>query len=187
MQGHAQHTISWLDRLRIERVVWTLDQRLYDLPRRSRIEKRREVRANLLSAAHDVGTGNALRQLGNGRRLAMEYRDAEFGDTPRPSWIATIYFAGTLPLVLNWVLFEAAYAFRDGILAADPHATGSYVWSGLRYVQSTVTFSFTDGQATWVGGAWTPLLWALFIGGTVLVGRLWRIPLAWWRRRTPAT
>jgi acyl-CoA thioester hydrolase len=24
------HSISWIDRLRVERLVWTLDQRLYD-------------------------------------------------------------------------------------------------------------------------------------------------------------
>ena len=48
------HRISWFERLRIEWVVWSLDQRLYDLPRRSRIEKRREVRANLITAAHIV-------------------------------------------------------------------------------------------------------------------------------------
>ena len=27
------HDVNLIDRLRIERVVWTLDQRLYDLPR----------------------------------------------------------------------------------------------------------------------------------------------------------
>ena len=50
------HDVNLIDRLRIERVVWTLDQRLYDLPRSSRIAKRREVRQNVLAAAHDVGT-----------------------------------------------------------------------------------------------------------------------------------
>jgi hypothetical protein len=27
------HKLTWSDRLRIERVVWMLDQRLYDIPR----------------------------------------------------------------------------------------------------------------------------------------------------------
>ena len=48
--------LTWSDRLRIERVVWMLDQRLYDIPRESRIAHRREVRLNLLSAAQDIGT-----------------------------------------------------------------------------------------------------------------------------------
>ena len=51
---------TWFDRLRIERVVWTLDQRLYDLPRAVRIAHRRELRENLLTAARDVGTGAVL-------------------------------------------------------------------------------------------------------------------------------
>lgn len=64
----APRPISVLDRLRIERVVWSLDQRLYDLPTRSRIAKRREVRSNLLTAARDIGTAHALRNLGSPRR-----------------------------------------------------------------------------------------------------------------------
>ena len=64
------HNVSWFDRMRIGRVVWMLDQRLYDLPRRSRIDKRREVRANLRAAASDIGTREALARLGNSRDLA---------------------------------------------------------------------------------------------------------------------
>jgi hypothetical protein len=79
------HNVSWFDRMRIERVVWMLDQRLYDLPRRSCIDKRREVRANLRAAASDIGTREALARLGNSRELATEYLTAEFGDGPRPS------------------------------------------------------------------------------------------------------
>lgn len=26
------HSVSWIDRIRIERLVWTLDQRIYELP-----------------------------------------------------------------------------------------------------------------------------------------------------------
>ena len=63
------HTVTWIDRLRIERVVWTLDQRLYDLPRRTRIETRREVRQNLLTGARDVGTTQALQNLGGSAEL----------------------------------------------------------------------------------------------------------------------
>ena len=51
--------------MRIERLVWLLDQQLYDLPRSSRIAKRREVRDNLLAAARDIGTADALRRLGS--------------------------------------------------------------------------------------------------------------------------
>jgi hypothetical protein len=178
------HTVSWLDRLRIERLVWALDQRLYDLPRRSRIAKRREVRENLLTAAHDVGTATALRRLGGSARLASEYLSAEFGDGPRHSWIAAGVFASAVALILNWVLGEAARAFAAGINVAQPGATGTFVWGGLPYIQSHVTYTFVNATYVSVGGAWTPLLWALWIGSTVLVGRLWRVLPMWRQRRT---
>jgi hypothetical protein len=168
--------VGWIDRLRIERVVWLLDQRLYDLPRRSRIEKRREVRENLRAAAHDVGTTDALRHLGNGRRLASDYLSAEFGDGPRHSWIATAVYATAVPLLINGWLGDASNAFAHGVTAANPHASGTFTWSGIAYVQDTLTFTFHDGQTTSVvGGAWTPLVWAGWLVGAVLVGRLWRL------------
>ncbi len=81
------HAVTWLDRARVERVVWVLDQRLYDLPRASRIAIRREVRQNLLSAARDVGARAAIKQLGATAELASEYLTGEYGDGPRHSWL----------------------------------------------------------------------------------------------------
>jgi hypothetical protein len=179
------HALTWMSRLRIERVVWTLDQRLYDLPRQSRIAMRREVRENLRTAAADVGTTQAIRNLGTGRRLAQEYRAAEFGDGPRPHWYAAAVFFFTAQLFLTSFLAQAATAFGDGVKAAHPHATGTYVWNGIGYVQSSVTYTFVDGQNTQTGGAWTPFAWALWIIAAVLVGRMWRF--RWTRRPRTAT
>jgi hypothetical protein len=176
------HALTWFDRLRIERAVWALDQRLYDLPRRSRIAKRREVRENLLTAAHDIGAKDALRNLGDSRQLAAEYLSAEFGDGARPSWVAAALFLLTGQLILTSILSEAALAFGDGVTAADPDATGTFTWSGIRYLQDTVTFTFVHGDGDHVGGAWTPLAWAIWIVATILVGRLWRVASVWRRR-----
>jgi hypothetical protein len=176
-------TVTWLDQLRIERVVWGLDQRLYDLPRKSRIAKRREVRENLRSAAVDIGTRDALRNLGNTSQLAADYRAAEFGDGLRPSWMAAAIFLFTGQLVLTSFLSEAAQAFGAGIKAANPHATGTFSWPGIRYLQDTVTYTFVDGTGSSVGGAWTPLAWLIWIVATVLVGRLWRVTSVWRRRQ----
>jgi hypothetical protein len=181
------HSLTWIDRLRIERLVWALDQQLYDLPRSSRIAKRREVRVNLLEAARDVGTTEALRRLGPSRRLAEEYLTAEFGVGPRRSWIAAAYFGILVPLVLNFFLDEAAAAYQQAITAVDPHATGTFTWGGIRYLQAAITYTFTDGHASRVGGAWTPITYAGWITGTVLVGRLWRLLPRTARRRRPAT
>lgn len=185
----AQH-ITWIDRLRVERVVWALDQQLYDLPRASRIAKRREVRENLFAAAHDIGTTEALRRLGGSRELANEYLTAEFASRPRHSWVAAAYFAGAVPLVLTALLTEAANAYRDGIVAANPNATGTYAWHGISYLQHSVTYTFTNGSGSSVGGAWVTktLPWILLIGGTILVGRLWRLlPSRCNRRPTAST
>lgn len=175
-------TVTFIDRLRIERVVWLLDQRLYELPRRSRIAKRREMRENLRAAASDVGTDAALARLGNSYALAAEYLSAELGDGPRPSWMAAALFFLTGQLLLTSVLFDAAKAFAKGVAAADPHATGTFTWHGIAYLQSKVTYTFTNGSYAFVGGAWTPLAYVLWVVSAVCVGRLWRaIPI--WRRR----
>ncbi|MBB5631650.1 hypothetical protein [Sphaerisporangium krabiense] len=166
--------MTLFDRLRIERLVWTLDQQLYDLPHHSRVAKRREVRANLLEASRDVGTSAALKRLGGSRRLAAEYLDAELGRR-RHSWIAAVYFLGGVPLLLNFFLSEAAGAYERAITAADPHATGTYTWRGVSYLQSAITYTFDQGHASHVGGAWSPLVYVLWIGGAVACGRLWRL------------
>ncbi|MEO5899920.1 MAG: hypothetical protein ABIR68_07265 [Ilumatobacteraceae bacterium] len=178
------NAVTWIDRLRIERAVWLLDQRLYDLPRRSRIAKRREVRVNLIAATRDVGASDAVHHLGDSRRLAHEYLAAELGDGPRHSWVATAVFAGMVPLLFNWLLGEAASAFADGVATARPNVTGTFDWHGIRYLQDTVTYTFVDGRSTSVGGAWTPLLWAFWLVGAVLAGRLWRLLPVVRRRRT---
>ena len=180
-------TLSLVDRLRIERVVWSLDQRLYDLPRKSRIAKRREVRENLQVAATDVGVADAIHNLGNTQLLAAEYRAAEFGDEPRPAWLAAAVFLLTAQLFLTALLAEAANAFGDGIKAANPAATGTFTWSGLGYVQQTVTYTFVNGKGSSVGGSWTPLAWVLWAVATICVGRLWRIVSLWRRRKAAAT
>ncbi len=176
--------VRWFDRLRIERFVWTLDSLLYDLPRRSRIDKRREIRQHLLTAASTVGTRQALRQIGSSAQLAREYLGAEFGDRPRPSWMAAGFFLATVTLVATSLWSEAAFAYGDGIKAADPQATGTYDWPGIAYLQNNVTYTLINGHGSYVGGSFTPLFWVLLIVGTVLVGRLWRIAARWRRTDT---
>lgn len=177
------HSMTLIDRLRIELVVWSLDQRLYDLPRQSRIAKRREVRENLHAAVQEIGTKAALRNLGNSRQLAAEFRAAEFGDKPQPAWLTAAVYLFTGQLILTALLSEAAIAFGNGIKAVNPHVTGTFTWSGVHYLQESVTYTITNGDMAFVGGAWTPLAWAIWIVSTIVVGRLWRaIPIR--RRKT---
>ena len=77
------------------------------------------------------------------------------------------------------VLDEAAAAFRHGILAADPHATGSYSWEGVGWLQTAATFTFTNGQASQAGGYPTIFAGVIWLLGIVLAGRLWRLLPRW--------
>lgn len=175
--------LSVLDRLRIERVVWTLDQRLIDLPRATRIAHRRDLRTNLVDAAGDVGTTAALRDLGDASALAEDYQDAALGSGPRASYSRAGIFFFTTVLVLTSLFFDAAEGFGAGVLAADPDASGTFRWSGIPFLQTDVIATASAGDVQIVGGAFTPLTYLLLLVGAVLVGRLWRaLP----RRRRPA-
>ena len=136
------HDVNLIDRLRIERVVWSLDQRLYDLPRKTRIDRRRELRTNLMDAAHDVGhAGRAPRRRRQRhprgrvpRRRARDPARATRGWPPACSCSRPC-------LLLTSVLFDAADAFGDGILAGNPDADGTFTWPGIGYLQTEVTYT----------------------------------------------
>jgi hypothetical protein len=173
-----------MDRLRVERAVWTVDARIQDLPRRSRISRRRELRQNLLAATAEVGAGQAVRRLGDLRGLAAGYLDAEYGDVSRrPSWTATAVWIAVVDLAMLYLDHVSTAAFRAGVTAATPNASGTFHWTGVRYLISDATFHYSDGNATSDGGAWTPWAFVLMLGGAVIAGRLWRLVPQLRRRR----
>ncbi|MDX6254194.1 MAG: hypothetical protein QOJ11_528 [Frankiales bacterium] len=181
--------LSRLDRLRIERAVWTLDYRVQDLPRATRIGKRRELRHDLRAAAADVGARQAVARLGDLRQLALGYLAAEYGELARrPSWTAAALWIAVVDLVALAIGSIGEAAFRSGVTAASPHVTATLHWHGVRFLVSDATFSFVDGRATSVGGAFTPLVYVVMLGGAVVAGRLWRISVRGrrlhWRQRT---
>lgn len=176
--------ISVVDRLRIERVVWSLDQQLYDLPTRVRVAARRDVRGNLLAAADDVGTGVAIQRLGAPSTLAQEYLSAEYGDRPRPSWMGAAVFLLTTAFLGTTLLSELGFAFRDGLLAAQPKLTGTFAYEGLRYLQTATTFTAANGTVTQSGGALTPLAYLVMAAGAAYFGKLWRLRPRIQRRAT---
>lgn len=56
-------------------------------------------------------------------------------------------------LVLSQLLEAGSSAFRDGILTGQPSATGSFTRTGIPHLLDDVTFTFTNGASTTVGGA----------------------------------
>jgi hypothetical protein len=168
------NTINLVDRARIERFVWSVDQRLYELPRKARVEKRRELRTNLLDAASDAGVAAALRDVGDGGSLAASYLDADLGSKPRPSWMAAGIVLFTGMLFLTSLLTDAARAYGDGIVAGGPSAAGSFHWDGIDYLQTRVVYRVANGEYSFHGGAVSPVGWLVLVVTAIAVGRLWR-------------
>jgi hypothetical protein len=167
--------LSVVDLLRIERFVWTLNVRLFDLSSASRLARRREVRDNLIAAAKDVGVSEAFRRLGGGSRLAEEYLAAELGDRPRHSWIAAFLFAALFPAIVLFCFDQAGRAFEHGVISANPNATGTFIRDGFGYLQDPLTYTYTNGQVSSGGGSFTLLFYAVWIVGPIVAGRLWRL------------
>lgn len=169
-------TLTWKDRLRVERAVWSFDHLLQDLPRKSRVAKRRELRDNLASATEDVGATAAVRQLGDLRQLAAGYLAAEYGDwQPRPSWTKAASAAIGFYVLLYWLLEAGSSAFRAGILSGQPGATGRFSWDGIPYLIDDLTVTFSNGASSSVGGAWRPGAYIAVVLVSILAGRLWRL------------
>jgi hypothetical protein len=172
--------LTWADRLRIERAVWTLNACVANyLPRRSRAARRRELRLDLRAAAADVGCAEALRRLGDPRLLAAEFVTAEYGDRVRWPQAGTGTLCVFLVVAVSSAVVDAGTsAFRAGILAASPHPAGTYRWPGIPYLSNYATVTFTHGHAATLGGAWTPLVYLAVLAAGVIGGRLWRLPTA---------
>ncbi len=167
---------TMIDRLRIERAVWTLDARLQDLPQKSRVAKRRELRQNLRAAAAEIGARQAVRQLGDLRVVAADYLAAEYGDVGRrPSWTAAAIWIAAVDLVMMLIDHVTSSAFRAGVTAARDHPTGTFHWDGVPLLTHDGAVTYVGGSYSSVGGSWTVWVYLLMFGGAVLAGRLWRL------------
>jgi predicted acyltransferase len=134
------------------------------------------LRDNLCAAADQVGTRQAVRQLGDLRRLAAEYLAAEYGELARrPSWTAAAVFIVLFEIFLMVVGYVATSAFQAAVTATTPHATGTFHWHGISYLISPETFIYRNGHVASSGGAWTPLVYVLMLLGTLIAGRIWRL------------
>jgi hypothetical protein len=165
------------DRLRIERVLWTVDFLIHDIRTRGRRTIRRDLRSNLQAAAREAGVGEAIRQLGPIRRLARGYLDAEYGpEARRPRWMAAIGWMFVCTLFIEALTLAGLAAYVQGVGAGNPAAHGTYVWNqlaGMGLGRFTVTFS--HGQVASLQGVlpWTGLLY--LATALILGGRLWRL------------
>jgi hypothetical protein len=175
-------TPSLIDRLRIERAVWTVDTYVQSLPSRSRRAVRRELRNNLRSSAAQVGARDAIRGLGSLRRLSLGYLEAEYGEgRPRPDFLKGVFWAAAVDFVIAAAIVISFESFMDGLEAGGAGA-GTYAWSTGKVfgITGEVTFDAKGFTGFWI--EWSVLFFVYSSIAFVLGARLWRTVPAWWRR-----
>jgi hypothetical protein len=175
--------VIWIDRLRITRAVWTLNVLVQDLPAKTRKAIRNELRVNLWAAANEVGAAQAVRRIGNLRRLATDYLEAEYGQSPRPRWVSAMFWMMAVHAMLLGLGFVGLDAFITGVEAANTHPSGTYTWDKLQLLGFGADVTFDDQGFS--GYSITFSAWGLLylLAALVVGGRLWRLPAAWRRAR----
>jgi hypothetical protein len=170
-----------IDRLRLARAVWTVDARLVDLPSRRRKEVRHELQANLRAAAAEHGSREAVRQLGDLRRLASGYLDAEYGEgRPRPRYLNGLLWAVAVELAYVAATMLWLKAFQAGAETVVPHPDGTFAAGDGQWLPH-VGVIFVNGRAN--GWDFSVPLLTFFLYPFVafaLGARIWR-----WRPRWP--
>jgi hypothetical protein len=176
--------LTWLDRLRIARTIWTLNAKIVDLPTNRRKEIRRELRANLRVASGEVGSREAVRQLGDLRRLAGDYLDAEYGeDGRRPRYVTGLLWAvavelGYMAAVVLWL-----EGFTAGAETVKPHPDGTFSAGGGFWLPQ-VGVTFEGGQVNGWDFQVPVLSFFLFPTLAFMLGaRIWRWLPPWLRQR----
>lgn len=164
--------MNLLDRARIEWAVQSYGQWL-DLrgaSGRRRRALRRELRANLLDAAHDTSAAEAVLALGSRRQMAAE---AVPPDATRPRWYAAANWALLALGVVLLVGVLCGLAWMDGAMAADKSraANGAitlFPGSDLAYEPRP-----GGGFSMSMAFGWLPLAAGLVV--FVVVARPWRL------------
>lgn len=167
--------LGWTSRLRIERVLWTLDIHLGSLPGRTRRSIRRELRLNLHASAAKVGAGEAIRRLGGLRHLAHGYLDAAYAGRRRPNLLKAVFWLIAVEIVLSGAGFLGHQAFIDGVEAASPRPDGVFDWTGLQALGIGGEVTYADGELR--GFSLTFNLWMVLylVVAFALGGRCWRL------------
>lgn len=164
--------MNLLDRARIEWAVQSYGQWL-DLrgaAGRRRRALRRELRVNLLDAAHDTSAAEAVLALGSRRRMAAE---AVPPNATRPRWYAAANW-GLLALgVLLLVEGLCGLAWMDGVMAADKASAAS--GSITLFPGSDLVYEPRPGGGFAMSFAfgWLPLAVGLLT--FIVVARPWRL------------
>jgi hypothetical protein len=85
--------------------------------------------------------------------------------------------------VLLALTFAGHSAFVAGVRAGNPRPSGTYSWQGFELLGIGGDVTFRDGDATAFGLSFSVWTLVYLLAALVLGGRLWRLPVAWWRDR----
>lgn len=164
-----------IDTIRIENFVQNTDfwLELRGARRTRRKELRRELRDNLRAAASDVGTGQALANMGSPKQLAFDSTEGEYEE--RPLWSrAAMYASLAFGAMLLWLALTAM-AFTAGVEAAGvvgQEVSGTvFPWVGSEFMARI--HPERGGLAVGVSNAWAVVVVPLLV--FLLTARPWRL------------
>lgn len=139
-----------------------------------RKELRRELRANLRAASSDVGTTQALLNVGSAKQLAREATDGEY--QRRPQWSRAGFYAALALGAVVLVTLYTATTFTAGVEAAGTvgqEVTGSvFPWLGVEFM-ARIEEGRGGIAAGAAGSGWLVLGLPLLV--FVLTARPWRL------------
>jgi hypothetical protein len=175
--------LTFIDYLRVEKAVWTVDAYLSPLPARRQREIRHELRANLRASAAQSGAKAAVRGLGSLRRLGYEYLSVEYRGRPWPTPIRGVAWTITTAVLLTVTHLLVMESYVDGLTDAGAEP-GTYT---LRLpvigLASEITVDGSGDTSSLVLLLSLPVWLAWLFGAFVVGSRLWRAIPRWRDRR----
>jgi hypothetical protein len=121
--------LSVKDRARIELAVHRIDYALEArVPRSKRRQIRDELRSNLIEATQQVGSEEAVRQLGDLGALARSYLEVYRGRWDFRAGTLAMFYTYAVIQILSLVI---SFAFSAGVLAGGGHPASYALWSGF--------------------------------------------------------
>ncbi|MFV0523905.1 MAG: hypothetical protein ACK5RL_05345 [Acidimicrobiales bacterium] len=164
-------TVGLADRIRIESALFRLDfwLDLANVGRSRRKDIRRDLRANLMAAAHTKGVDAALVDIGSLRSLAREYAA---GNDRVVRWSAGLTAAVTVAAVYLLLAMLAALNWASGVMDGGATTAQGHLFP---FLWSSVSYADLPGGGFEVDTNFGPGALAVFAVTFILVARPWRL------------
>jgi|GEM_PF-5822657 len=159
-----------LDKLRREIAIsrYNFWLELYNVGLRRRRSLRKDLRSNLTEASTDLGTKQAIANLGSIRHLA---KDVAEGEAPRIPWMAGISWGFTALGASIIALFILAANYTNGV--TDSGVSEPVTGSIFPFWGSEIMIESNTNLSTEVSSGFVPFTLAIIV--FILVTRPWRL------------